>query len=456
MLFGEFIKPYLQDKFVQSLQTTGGFALKSLEHQILSNLQVENVYDRLGYLSQNNIIAVSECIKKTTETPETPEPTNVVSNMLSKFKNIRMYDCTQDTGFVIGSTDSSMTVKSDSSITVTPVSSGCSVLNFNGIKIASVHLPGDGPKDKTIEKFLDENLGNLKLYDVDVVLGDTNITDAKSQNIKKTRKKDLEDYFTKIFDGPCVVIMSNTRIGKHRRGFILRNQQLKKSVPESVNDSEADGTIMAIKLKKDLIKMDKMDKISLDELLKLPRHTSTNVVNALEFRTIPPKCLNTAGQPRERVWLDHSVLYISMKQLCRLTGKDYMKSYPRNLIVVNMGSIVNAGHKNWNTRYISYQALINEYDIKFYEIIRKYNQEQLPKYKDIIGSSMIKDKDKDKGVDEMEIIEPTKDEITQILDELKDELQLKLKDELQLKLKKSYKIKYLKYKTKYLELKNKY
>jgi hypothetical protein len=145
-----------------------------------------------------------------------------------------------------------------------------------------------------------------------------------------------------------------------------------------------------------------------------------------------------------------------MKQLCRLTGKDYMKSYPRNLIVVNMGSIVNAGHKNWNTRYISYQALINEYDIKFYEIIRKYNQEQLPKYKDIIGSSMIKDKDKDKGVDEMEIIEPTKDEITQILDELKDELQLKLKDELQLKLKKSYKIKYLKYKTKYLELKNKY
>lgn len=144
MLLGDFIKPYLEDKFVQSLQTTGGFALKSLEPQILSNLQVENVYERLAHLSQNNIVAVSECIKGT------PSSTNVVTNMLSNFPSIQMYGCETDTGFVIDSSVSSVSYKS--------VSSGCSVLDFHGIKIASVHLPGDGPKDKTIEEFLNENL----------------------------------------------------------------------------------------------------------------------------------------------------------------------------------------------------------------------------------------------------------------------------------------------------------
>jgi hypothetical protein len=436
MILGEFIRQYLENDFVKSLQTTGGFALKSLNPEVLSNLQVENVYDRLGHLSQNNIIAVSECIK----VPEGPEgPTNVVLNMLSKFPNIRMYDCTQDTGFVIGSSDSSMTVTSDSSITVTPVSSGCSVLNFNGIKIASVHLPGDGPnaKNQTIKEFLNENLGNLKSHKVDVVLGDTNITDGKTST-SKNRKKDLEDYFREFFGGPCIVVKSNTRIEKHRKGFILRNQQLKKSVPESVDDSEADGTIMAIKLKKDL---NETDKISLEALLKLPIFTSTDVVNALEFKTEPDACLNDRGQPIELVWLDHSVLYIDIELLCRLTGKSYMESYPRNLIVVNMGSIVNAGNKSWNTRYIPHQALINEYDKKFYEIIREYNPGKLPEYNEIVGSSMTSGT----GVDKVEIIIQDGKEIKQIL----DELQLQLD-----KLQKSFHIKYIKYKTKYLKLKN--
>ena len=439
MLLGEFIKQYLESKkgeknkeveFVQSLQTTGGFALKSLEPQILFNLQVENVYERLGHLSQNNIVAVSECIKGT------PEPTNVVTNMLSKFPSVQMHGCDKDTGFVVGSSIS---------ISHEQLSSSCSVLNFNGIKIASVHLPGDGPnaKNQTIKKFLDENLENLKLHNVDVVLGDTNITDGKTSKTKN-RKKDLEDYFREFFGGPCVVIMSNARIGKHRRGFILRNQQLKKSVPESFNDTEADGTIMAIKLSSKLTDKDKM---SLAILSNLPIFTFSDVVNALEFRTKPNECLNEKGQPRERVWLDHSVLYISMRQLCSLIGKDYHESFPRNLIVVNMGSIVNAGHKNWNTRYISHQALINKYDKIFYEIIREYNLGKLPEYKDIVGSSMTKDK----GVDEMEIYKDEDEEekkikkdIKEILDELKKKLQESL----------SFQTKYIKYKTKYLELKN--
>lgn len=434
MLVENFIKPYLKDTFVQSLQTTGGFALKSLEPQILSNLQVENVYKRLAHLSENNIVAVSECIKGT------EEPNNVVTNMLLEFPSVHMHGCETDTGFVIGSTVSSV-----SSVTYIPVSSGCSVLDFNGIKIASVHLPGDGPnaKNQTIEEFLDENLKDLKSHNVDIVLGDTNITDGKSKNIKRNRKQDLKDYFTKFFGGQCVVIMSDARIGKHRRGFILRNQQLKKSVPESVNDSEADGTIMAIKLKKLKKDLTYEERIALDILCNLPRFTSKDVFNALEFRTQPNECLNSKGQPRETVWLDHSVLYISMKQLCSLIGKSYPSSYPRNLIVVNMGSIVNAGNKSWNTRYIPYQALINEYDKKFYEIIRKYNPGKLPEYKDIVGSSMTSET----GIDKVEIIIGDEKEIKQIL----YELQLQLD-----KLQESFRIKYIKYKTKYLELKNKY
>lgn len=420
MLVSDFIKTYLEDDFVKSLQTTGGFALKSLDSEILSNLQVENVYDRLGHLSQNNIVAVSECIKG----PDDPQ--NVVTNML-KFKNVQMYGCEEDTGFVIGS--------KDSSITHLQLSSSCSVLDFNGIKIASVHLPGDGPnaKKQTIEQFLNENLENLKLHNVDVILGDTNITDAKSTS--KNRKKELEDYFTNFFGGPCVIIMSNARIGKHRRGFILRNQQLKKSVPESFNDTEADGTIMAIKLKSNL---SEENKTSLDIFSNLPKFISSDVVNALEFKTRPNKCLNIYGQPIERVWLDHSVLYISMKQLCSLIGKSYISSYPRNLIVVNMGSIVNAGHKSWNTKYIPYQKSINEYDRQFYEIIRENNQ-SLPNYENIVGSST----NKDLGVDNKDII---------ITEQMKKNINMILK-ELNKILNPSFKSKYLKYKTKYLQLK---
>ena len=436
MLLGEFIKTYLQDDFVKSLQTTGGFALKSLDKNTLSNLQVENVYERLGHLSQNNIVAVSECIKG----PE--EPQNVVSNMLSKFTNISMHGCEKDTGFVIDS--------KDNSITVTEVSYGCSVLDFNGIKIASIHLPGDGPnaKKQTIKEFLDENLRNLKLHNVDVVLGDTNITDSKSTS--KNRKKELNDYFTNFFEGPCVVIMSNARVGKHRRGFILRNQQLKKSVPESFNYAEADGTIMAIKLKEQLTYE---DILGVNILSNLHRFISSDIINALEFKTRPDKCLNEEGQPIESVWLDHSVLFISMKQLCSLIDKPFNLLYPRNLIVVNMGSIVNAGHKSWNTKYIPYQALINEYDRIFYEIIRNYetsyNRRLLPEYENIIGSSMISEESK--GVDMIEIYkyedededkdkEKMKEEIKEILNELKEKL-------------KTYKTKYIKYKTKYLQMK---
>jgi hypothetical protein len=404
MKLGEFSDSLKKNKVVAQLQTTGGFAINSLDKDTLSYLQVENVYERLGYLSKNNIVAISECIKGT----ETSE--NVVFNMLLKpyFRNVNIYGCERDTGFVINSKDNLAIAKEIlGGVDNTNISS---VLNFNGIKIASIHLPGDGPQNQTIAEFLDENLNNLKLEKVDVVCGDTNITDAKSLHIINSRIEDITEYFNSFFGGPCVILNSNVRVGKHRRGFTLRNQQLKKSVPESTNDTEADGTIIAIKLNRDL---DVTTNQIIENLKLLNNYTSSITENALEFKVPPSMCLNERGMPVENIWLDHSVLFINMRSLCYLTAKDYVKNYPKNLIVVNMGSIVNAGFKSWNTKYLPYQKEINLADRDIYEIICKYNSKVLfPDYEDIFGSNMLSSVDSSlvsiygKGVDNIIIDEP--------------------------------------------------
>jgi hypothetical protein len=293
------------------------------------------------------------------------------------------------------------------------------VLNFNDIKIASIHLPGDGPnqKNQTISEFLDENLKNVKGENVDVVCGDTNITDAKSPKKGVDRKKELEDYFKQFFGGPCIVLTSNVQVGKHRRGFVLRNQQLKKSVPESTNDTEADGTIMAIKLNSSK----QIDDTVLNELKQLNHSESQSVENALEFKVPPSECLNEDGSPIEKIWLDHSVLFINIRILCDLIGKECSTNYPRNLIVVNMGSIVNAGFKSWNTKYLPFQSAINTADKDVYEIVRSKNSSKLfPEYEDIFGSSMLSSVHEGlkstfgNGVDNIVIDEPSKEMMDEI------------------------------------------
>jgi hypothetical protein len=199
--------------------------------------------------------------------------------------------------------------------------------------------------------------------------------------------------------------MSNVRVGKHRRGFMLRNQQLKKSVPESVNDAEADGTLIAIKLKTSCEQMMENCSAVRDQLSNL---NDDVVENALAFKTAPESCLAN-GDPVEKVWLDHSVIYVNMEHLCGLLGKECKPSFPKNLIVVNMGSVVNSGVKNWNTQFIPKQSLINEYDRKVYEIVQKYNPGKLPDYPNIFGSAMLEVTDSalistyGKGVDNVEI-----------------------------------------------------
>jgi hypothetical protein len=408
----ELSEVFKKNKILAQLQTTGGFAIKSLDDTTLSYIQVENVYDRLGYLSENNIVAVSECVKGDIA------PENVVNKMLNKpnFTDVKLYGCDTDTGFTINS--------SYKSATATEILGGSnnktvsSVLNFDGIKIASIHLPGDGPKNQTIYEFLDDNLKNLKHENVDVVCGDTNITVAKALNIINGRKDDIIEYFNYFFGGPCIVLTSNVQVGKHRRGFLIRNQQLQKSMPESANDTEADGTIIVIKLKNPL---DKIDDRILHQLKVLNHSVNQSVENALEFKVPPSRCLDKEGNPIEKIWLDHSVLFVNMSILCNLIGKAYKSDYPRNLIVINMGSIVNAGFKSWNTKYLPYQREINIADRDIYEIVCKYNSKTIfPSYDDIFGSSMLSSVDKSlistygKGVDNIIIDEPSKEMMEEI------------------------------------------
>ena len=402
MKLGDFSDRLKKNEAVVQLQTTGGFAIKSLDDTTLSYIQVENVYERLGYLSENNIVAVSEC-KKGYDTPD-----NVVYKMLKdpRFTNVHLLGCSEDTGFVINAPDVSATATEirDGSDKKTITS----VLHFNGIKVASIHLPGDGPNknEQTIYEFLDENLKNLKSENVDVVCGDANITVAKASKISSGRNEDIKQYFNDFFGGPCIVLTSNVQVGKHRRGFVLRNQQLKKSVPESTNDTEADGTIMAIKLQP--------NKGEISQQIKDLYSSDSTVENALEFKVPPSRCLNEDGSPIEKIWLDHSVLFINIRILCDLIGKEYSPNYPRNLIVVNMGSIVNAGFKSWNTKYLPFQREINRADKDVYEIVCKYNPSKpFPAYEDIFGSSMLSSVDQSlisafsKGVDNIVIDEPS-------------------------------------------------
>jgi hypothetical protein len=413
MKLGDFSDTFKKNEAVVQLQTTGGFAIKSLDDTTLSYIQVENVYERLGYLSENNIVAVSEC-KKGSDTPD-----NVVYQTLKdpRFNNVNLYGCDEDTGFVINAPDVSATATEirDGSDNKTITS----VLNFNGIKVASIHLPGDGPnKNKqTIYEFLDENLKNLKSENVDVVCGDTNITVAKASKISVGRIEDITQYFNDFFGGPCIVLTSNVQVGKHRRGFILRNQQLKKSVPESTNDTEADGTIMAIKLQPNKGEISDSTLQQIKDLYSSDR----TVENALEFKVPPSRCLNEDGSPIEKIWLDHSVLFINMRILCHLIGKECAPNYPRNLIVVNMGSIVNAGFKSWNTKYLPFQREINRADKDVYEIVRKYNSSKpFPEYEDIFGSSMLSSVNQTlvstfgKGVDNIIIDEPSEEMMSEM------------------------------------------
>ena len=422
----------LNDGFATTLQTTGGFSLPAnITETELTYLTVENIYRRLGVLATDNLVAVSECVKN-------ESPNSVVTEVLRE-SGSTILGCENDTGFILHPKmqDSTFKFTVDEQPIVqkntNPAKNGTTrVLTITmpesrEIKIASIHLPGDGPngKSKSISAFLTENLGHLRDTGVQVVCGDTNITDNKVMpDEKQSRLDEIANYFYGFFgNSPCLILSSNVPVIKHRRGFILRNQQLRKSVPESETSAESDGTIIAIKLGPSItadairtaiesIDLNCVAKLKEDSTETIKTQSPSSSVAALNFKTDIEGCIDpNDGHPMEPIWLDHSLLHIKMQTLGTLLGiTNIPPNFPRNLIVANMGSIVNAGGKNWNTTYIPKQLEINKTDRAIYEIILRSNQgttpeTSLPEYVNITGSAMIKSNSPKKplGVDEFTI-----------------------------------------------------
>jgi len=395
---------YLQNQF----QTTGGFELAFLQdnslspemkEMLLDRLKVENVYSRLYNISNNNIVAVSECIKGSPD-----DTSNVVfyNKKTPRNPNITILGCDIDTGIVIDTRFQSYPFNDN-------------MLNYNNLKISSIHLPGDGPntinklenKPHSIHQFLEAYIPENVLSKADVICGDTNITYSKcSISERDSIGHTISMFFKEKFMSPCLVIMSKIQIAKYRRGFLLTNQQLKKSVFKGYDNAEADGTIMAIRLLSD---------ITLHDIINthLPQHFTyhfidvhnnytcidTNIsslsykIPALQFNTSIAECVDTNNIPIEHVFLDHAVLHISVSSLYKLVKKSVIPRFQHNnLVVLNIGSIVNAGHKNWNTEYIIHQERINKADRDIYYYLQQVTSRfgrELPDYDQMCGSSII-------------------------------------------------------------------
>jgi hypothetical protein len=517
-LFNKILKldnPELSE-FKETLQIMGGFKPVFLDNQsiteqkqteYLERLETTNIFSRLNVVSKNNIVAVSEMPMdpekgQKTEIKETlKHEQKILNSLYNPSKKGKQVD---DCKLILPSTISTSNTHED--------------INK---KILNVHFDGDGPikYNKTISQFLDLELykciknddgtGDVhkdedyinKLQKVEIICGDTNITAKKtSENIKIGQE--IADYLEKNTKSKWIVIMANIEVGKFRRGFMLVNQQLKKSARVEDTKGERDGTILAIKVdNEDNIGKFKTDLDALTEnyiiyssnepapasepapaaaaeleLASAPAPEPAEeagpapepktgpgpgpgpdpevqvegakaeakvqeavpepepaevaapeikVIEALRFENDDIDSINTDNNyPNDKVWIDHSVIYCPFNIISIINNsfKEVPTNKNINLVVINMGSIVNAGFKNWNTEYITYNPDIYKADEEIYNFLKRKTKEaklkelpELPEYTKISGSSIIKD-----GVDKMEIIfnKVIYDKIIQVLTNL--------------------------------------
>jgi hypothetical protein len=287
--------------------------------------------------------------------------------------------------------------------------------------------------------------------------------------------------------------MSSHKISKHRRGFILKNQQITKSVERNHTDNtDADGTILAIKIytaqkkliignwKKSFHQNGDIDEAadefviySADNAYQVNDKVVPSTSEAFTFTKEPKDSLtNDFKPPKEKVFIDHSVLYSNIQFLSEHVNESNITNYKslpnQHLIVLNLNSMVNAGNKNWNLAIQNFLPIVNLFDKAVYDILR----EQIYKKE---GDQMVKytnDYDNFNGTGKRYKLfyvklNPDSKELIEIKQEIKDALYKVIEDlpenilkiyEIQATktkyLKKEYYEKYIKYKTKYQNLKN--
>jgi hypothetical protein len=288
------------------------------------------------------------------------------------------------------------------------------------------------------------------IQSVNVICGDSNITVEK--NNKEIEQQDtgkVDPHGNKIFEEipltrdilgkriaaglnsffytyqtEWLVLMSSNPIIKNRRGFVLKNQQLGKSLSEMESDKigEADGTILAIKIftknKPKIIsnwiayfKNDNIDYHS-NEFVIYCKENSYPVDNerntyfldfpktffgldkdkkekhfrehhAFNFKVESKAAMTKRNRPREKIFLDHSVLYTELdilniyikKDIC-FTYEEYFSTKPiqinsigQQLIVLNLNSMINTT-SSWNLDVKDHLSEINELDEVLFNIMK--------------------------------------------------------------------------------------
>lgn len=485
------------------MQYIGGFDLP--ESINLNYINPESVFNRLANFLNNNIIAVSE-LKKDIDPTLKPNKSLDIKGLFHKIDssteeisthNISqpvIYGCNTDTGFI---------TKYDSSKNDSATFNDNDLFKYNNLRILSIHFSSGGPNgnyplklvngnlilDKsnkislTVEQFIKyefqikENPQIQQKYkdSVNVICGDTNITEDKSNLQRDILGKQIASGLNAFFNTPnteWLVLMSSHKIIKNRRGFILRNQQLLKSTPATELDQtgEADGTILAIKIfstnKQPIILRWKeyFKYILVAQNYVIYSHDTVNPINKIEtmanafnFITAPQDSMGKVSNiPIEKIFLDHSVLYTGLFFLqthIDTNIKDFFTDEPNSnkLIVLNLNSMVNK-KSSWNLNVKTYISDIKKYDVALYTIMRgqiyeKNNEKYIPytiEYDDF---------GRDK---ELYYKSLSEDEYIKLNDAVKTAF-IKLNTKLLTAtkyLKKGYYEKYIKYKTKYMNLKN--
>ena len=390
------------NKFITSCQTTGGFKSPTHEKYLL-RLKTGDILKRLYHISENAIVAISELGEgKDNKTPIEPD---------TKSKIIPAYKSINDTCFMY---PNEISIQGEPSIKPYDLNKKdgnkkCNsyIITYNTKKIMSIHFAGDGPikimaelvnkplVENIIDGFLQSQLPD-SIDDIDIICGDTNITEAKSNFNREAIIQSICDALNKKTNANWLVIMSECKVDKIRYGFLLPNQQFKKSAPDSSAKPEADGTIMAIKIPNTVPKESIATFIG-----TLPTHysaycngyyhtaTTATTEPVLQFEQDVATCSTMDGLVIDKIFLDHSVIQLPASKINEIFGANTFDKYP--LISLNMGSIVNSGNKNWNTDNIDKLPQIIALDTQLWELVKdKLPELNLPEYTDINGKDLEK------------------------------------------------------------------
>lgn len=515
----------------QDLQYISGFDLPDSINYFLIN--PDSIFQRLYYLlGTSNIIAVSEFIKlakeKKGEVQENYDLSKKINEMIPNINikdeekpQIKIFGCIDDTGFINKITYNKLdkeVINGRLAGNNLETFTDTSIFQYGTLQIASIHFDSNGPKGryehtKTVNDEYDEvttytpsktytdtdipnfikyqfdtkySTNQFKKNQVNIICGDTNITVLKSgadnrDTLGKKIAEGLNKYFLieyRFGSAPYMfewlVLMSSHKINKNRRGFILKNQQIHKSVSKEYKDDiDADGTILAIKIavseriyiiqnwknifNEDLT-ADEFVIYSADEVYPIKKDNPISSSEAFSFNTIPEKSVDNKNKPIEKVFIDHSVLYSNLNFLTnnvdrKIIGTEEDPNLKKNhLIVLNLNSMVNSGTKKWNLKVRDYLHTIIKLDKIVYASLKG---QMFLKSSDGNYSPYNNDYEQFNGTNkELYYKVLSEGEYTPLNEAVKAAfaaVKLLLATKY---LKKGYYEKYIKYKTKYMNLKN--